>query len=117
VPWRIVLRNNGISTSTLMRVVDTLPAGFEWIATTAPSVGTATGGATLAAAGGNLAVQPGPPAPDAADVCYVSNGVASVTTATPVQQVTCHVNGNFPAGSGYTLTLHARPKIGVFAGP
>ncbi|WP_442683079.1 SdrD B-like domain-containing protein [Stenotrophomonas sp. JC08] len=117
VPWQIVLRNNGISTSTQMRVVDTLPAGFEWITTTAPSVGTATGGATLAAAGGNLAVQPGPPAPDAADVCYVSNGVASVTIATPVQQITCHVNGNFPAGSGYTLTLHARPKIGVFAGP
>ncbi len=117
VPWQIVLRNNGISTSTQMRVVDTLPAGFEWIDTAAPSVGTATGGATLAVAGGNLAVQPGPPAPDAADVCYVSNGVASVTTATPVQQVTCHVNGNFPAGSGYTLTLHARPKIGVFAGP
>jgi len=117
VPWQIVLRNNGISTSTQMRVVDTLPAGFEWIATTAPGVGTATGGATLAAAGGNLAVQPGPPAPDAADVCYVSNGVPSVTTATPVQQVTCHVNGNFPAGSGYTLTLHARPKAGVFAGP
>lgn len=117
VPWQIVLRNNGISTSTQMRVVDTLPAGFEWIATTAPSVGTATGGATLAAAGGNLVVQPGPTAPDAADVCYVSNGVASVTTATPVQQVTCHVNGNFPAGSGYTLTLHARPKAGVFSGP
>lgn len=117
VPWQIVLRNNGISTSTQMRVVDTLPSGFEWIATTAPSVGTATGGATLAAAGGNLAAQPGVPAPDAADVCYVSNGVASVTTATPIQQVTCHVNGNFPAGSGYTLTLHARPKVGVFAGP
>lgn len=117
VPWQIVLRNNGISTSTQMRVVDTLPSGFEWIATTAPGVGTATGGATLAAAGGTLAVQPGPPAPDAADVCYVSNGVASVTSATPVQQVTCHVNGNFPAGSGYTLTLHARPKAGVYAGP
>ncbi len=117
VPWQIVLRNNGISTSTQMRVVDTLPSGFEWIPGTAPGVGSATGGATLAAAGGTLAVQPGPPAPDAADVCYVSNGVASVTSATPVQQVTCHVNGNFPAGSGYTLTLHARPKAGVYAGP
>ena len=31
--------------------------------------------------------------------------------------MTCHVNGNFPAGSGYTLTLHARPKAGVYAGP
>ncbi len=118
VPWQIVLRNNGSSTSTQMRVVDTLPAGFEWIATTAPSVGTPSGSATLTATGGNLAVLAGPPAsPDAADACYVSNGITSVTGPAQQQEITCHVNGNFPAGSGYTLTLHARPKAGVYAGP
>lgn len=118
VPWQIVLRNNGISTSTQMRLVDTLPAGFEWVGTTAPGVGNPTGGATLSAGGGNLTVLAGPPAsPDAANVCYVSNGIANVTGPAQQQEVTCHIDGNFPANSGFTLTLHARPKAGVYTGP
>src|SRR5690606_15951083 len=82
-----------------------------------PSVGNPTGGASLSAAGGTLAVQPTPAAPDAANVCYVSNGVTAVTAPAQRQQVTCHVNGELPAGSGYTLVLHARAKPGVYAGP
>src|SRR5690606_34215792 len=103
VPWTIVLRNNGASAATAMRVVDLLPAGFEWVpgdgtaSAPHPSVGNPTGGASLSAAGGTLAVQPTPAAPDAANVCYVSNGVTAVTAPAQRQQVTCHVNGELPA--------------------
>ncbi|MGV8960174.1 MAG: SdrD B-like domain-containing protein [Stenotrophomonas sp.] len=118
VPYAIVLRNNGASTTKQMRLVDTLPAGFEWLSATAPSVASPTGGATLTAPAGTLTVLAAPPAsPDAANVCYVSNGISSVTTPAQRQQITCHINGNFPAGGAFTLSLSARPKTGVFAGP
>ena len=117
VPWTLVLRNNGVSAATAMRVVDTLPAGFEWISATAPTVGGGTGGTALSAPGGTLAVVAAPPAPDAANVCYVSNGVTDVTVGGARQQVTCHVDGNIPANGSYTLTLHARAKAGVYGGP
>ncbi len=122
VPWTIVLQNNGVSAATAMRVVDTLPAGFEWIpgdgtGAPYPHVDMPTNGAILSAAGGNLTVSNTVPAPDATNVCYISNGVTSVTAPAHVQEVTCHINGNFPDTSGYTLTLHARPKAGVYAGP
>ncbi|NLB59306.1 MAG: hypothetical protein GX805_12725, partial [Gammaproteobacteria bacterium] len=123
VPWSIVLRNNGASASAGMRVVDLLPAGFEWIpgdgsaAAPYPAVGTPTNGAVPSAPGGVLAVAAAPPAPDAADVCYVSNGIATVTAPGQRQEVTCHINGSFPADSGYPLPLHAQPKLGVYAGP
>ena len=118
VPYAIVLRNNGISSSIQMRLVDTLPAGFEWVGAAAPSLGNPTGGATVTAAGGVLTVLAGVPgSPDAANVCYVSNGITNVTLPAQQQQVTCHINGNFPAGSAITLTLQARPKAGVYVGP
>ncbi|MFT7723638.1 MAG: SdrD B-like domain-containing protein [Roseateles sp.] len=117
LPYRIVLRNNGASVTHWMRVVDALPAGFEWVSTPVPSVGEASGGATLSAAGGKLAVAGSLPTPDADNVCYVSNGVTSVVNMSQRQEITCHVDGYFPVGGQYTLVLHARPRSGVFTGP
>ncbi len=121
VRYDIKLRNNGSAGTTKMRLVDTLPSGFEWVNSGlfAPKV-TVDGGsaATLTAPGGALAASAAVPANGTDNVCFVSNGVTNVTLPTQSQQVTCDITGDFPPGAANTITLqlHMRAKSGVYDG-
>ena len=121
IQYDIVLRNNGTATTPKMRLVDTLPTGFEWIHSgiQAPKV-VATGGsaATLTAAGGLLTVAASVPANGTENVCFISNGITNVTTLAQQQAITCDISGSFPAGvaNTITLTLHARAIPGLYNG-
>ncbi|GGI18034.1 hypothetical protein GCM10008066_11970 [Oxalicibacterium faecigallinarum] len=121
VEYDIVLRNNGNSSTTKMRLVDTLPTGFEWISSGAYAPRVAVNGgsaATVTAAGGALAVSGSVPSNGTENVCFVSNGVAAVTTLAQQQAITCDISGFFPAGAGNTITLklYARAKSGLYDG-
>lgn len=116
VRYDIVLANNGPATVTKLRLVDTLPGGFEWLASgaqlpTASAAGASTLNATLSVAGSV------PPA-GTDNVCYVSNGIGSITAPSQRQAITCDLGGSFPAGAvnTVTVTLWAHAKPGVYDG-
>ena len=116
VEYSIVLRNNGAATVEKMRLVDLLPSGFEWLSGGAHlPVATAVGGASLSAP---LTVSGGVPANGTDNVCFISNGITSVTAPAQRQQITCDFGGQFPGGAGNTVTvrLYARPVPGVYDG-
>ncbi|MGS1079241.1 SdrD B-like domain-containing protein [Pseudoxanthomonas beigongshangi] len=116
VEYSIVLRNNGAATVEKMRLVDLLPSGFEWLSGGAQApMATAGGTATLS---GPLAVSTSVPAAGSDNVCFISNGVTSVTAPAQRQQITCDFGGQFPGGAGNTVTvrLYARPVPGVYDG-
>lgn len=121
IEYDIVLRNNGTSATPKMRLVDTLPTGFEWIhsGAQAPQV-LVNGGsaATLTATGGVLNVAAGVPGNGTENVCFISNSITSVTTLSQQQAITCDISGNFPPGAGNTITLklYARAKPGLYDG-
>ena len=118
VHYRLVVGNKGVDTPSRVRVVDTLPAGFEWIDAT--TVQTAiTGTATLS---GAVSVSSSVPPAGTQNTCWISNGVTTVALPTDRQEITCDLQGNFPpspAGDQHTveLNLNARPKAGVYTGP
>lgn len=121
IEYDIVLRNNGTSATPKMRLVDTLPTGFEWInsGAQAPRVLVSGGSAaTLTAVGGALNVAASVPANGTENVCFISNGITSVTTLAQQQAITCDISGNFPPGAGNTITLklYARAKPGLYDG-
>lgn len=121
IEYDIVLRNNGTSETPKMRLVDTLPTGFEWINTgvQAPKVAVNGGSAaTLTAVGGNLTVSAGVPANGTENVCFISNGITNVTTLVQRQAITCDISGSFPPGAANTITLKlfARAKSGLYDG-
>lgn len=115
IEYRIVLSNVAGTTVQKMRLVDTLPDGFDWLNTAGHAP------IAAAAAGASLNAQPtvsaSVPANGTDNVCFVSNGVASVTAAGQHQEVTCDFGGSFPVGGTVTLTLWARAVPGVYAGP
>lgn len=116
IEYSIVLRNNGAATVEKMRLVDMLPSGFEWLSGGAQApVAVANGAATLS---GPLAVSASVPAAGSDNVCFISNGVTSVTAPAQRQQITCDFGGQFPGGAGNTVTvrLYARAVPGVYDG-
>ncbi|MBD9370835.1 SdrD B-like domain-containing protein [Xanthomonas sp. XNM01] len=112
VRYDVVLTNNGAGTVARMRLLDTLPSGFDWVSTQVPTA-VAASGASLS---GPLAVSATVPANGTDNVCYVSNGVAAVTAPAQRQALTCDVGGVFPAGGTVTISLWARPVPGVYDG-
>lgn len=121
IEYDIVLRNNGTSATTKLRLVDTLPTGFEWIngGVHAPRVAVNGGSAaTLTAAGGALTVSGSVPTNGTENVCFVSNGITNLTTLAQRQAITCDISGAFPPGAANTITLklYARAKPGLYDG-
>lgn len=118
VEYSIVLRNNGTATTPKMRLVDTLPTGFEWINTGAqvPVVSVTAGSASTLS--GALVVSNVVPANGADNVCFISNGINVVTTLAQQQKITCDIGGNFPPGAANTITLKlfARAVPGLYDG-
>lgn len=116
IEYRIVVVNNAGSTVEKMRVVDTLPKGFEWVLDNTRVVPGAGSGATLS---GTVIAQKPKPATGTDNVCYLSAGPAELTAASQQQSITCDLGGMFPSGAANTveLTLFARAVPGVFKGP
>ncbi|MFZ6748491.1 SdrD B-like domain-containing protein [Undibacterium sp. Ren11W] len=118
VEYAIVLRNNGTATTPKMRLVDTLPTGFEWINSGAqlPVASVTTGSA--ATLSGALVVANAVPANGTDNVCFISNGIINVTTLAQQQDITCDIGGIFPPGVANTITLKlfARAKPGLYDG-
>jgi uncharacterized repeat protein (TIGR01451 family) len=118
IEYDIKLRNNGAAPTTKMRLRDTLPTGFEWLNSGAylPVVSVDSGSA--ATLGGALVISGSVPANGMGNVCFISNGVASVTTLAQQQEITCDITGSFPAGAAnsITLKLYARAKPGLYDG-
>ena len=119
VRFDIKIKNNGPSDGIKMRIVDTLPTGFEWVNTNPAFLPVAVvdvgSTASLSAA---LTVSASVPAAGTSNVCFVSNGITSVTTLAQQQAITCDLSGIFPSGAGdtVTVTLYARPKGGLYDG-
>ena len=118
VKYQLVVGNKGADTPSRIRVVDTLPAGFEWIDTTTVQA-SVTGATTLAAP---ISVSPSAPTAGTQNVCWISNGVTVVANPVDQQKITCDLEGSFPPDTEGTantvvLTLNARPKSSVYAGP
>ncbi len=116
IEYRIVVVNNAGSTVEKMRVVDTLPMGFEWVLDDTRVVPGAGSGATLS---GTVIAQKPKPATGTDNVCYLSAGPAELTASSQQQSITCDLGGMFPSGAANTveLTLFARAVPGVFKGP
>jgi len=120
VEYRVVLTNNGASPVQKMRLVDTLPTGFEWLNTGAHTPSATAAGAVLS---GPLTVQASAPPPGTDNVCWISAGPASITAPTQQQTLTCDFGSatgagqTFGAGDTVTVTLWAQPKAGVYTGP
>ncbi|GGC05690.1 hypothetical protein GCM10007205_13540 [Oxalicibacterium flavum] len=121
IRFDIKVYNAGTSDTTKLRIVDTLPTGFEWINTGAhaPHI-VGSGSTTVSAPGGNLTVVGSVPANGTDNVCFVSNGVGSVTTLAQRQEITCDIAGLFRVGSASsnsaTVTLYARAKPRLYDG-
>lgn len=118
IEYAIVLRNNGTASTTKMRLSDTLPTGFEWINSGAFVPLASINGGSAATLSGALSVVGAVPANGAENVCFISNGVNSVTTLSQQQQITCDISGAFPPGAANTITvkLYARAKPGLYDG-
>lgn len=116
IEYRIVVVNNAGSTVEKMRVVDTLPKGFEWLLDGTRVVPGTGSGATLS---GTVIAQKPKPATGTDNVCYLSAGPAELTAAGQQQSISCDLGGMFPSGAANTveLTLFARAVPGVFKGP
>ncbi len=118
VEYAIVLRNNGTATTAKMRLVDTLPTGFEWLNSGAQlPVASVTAG-SAATLSGALVLANAVPANGTDNVCFISNGITNVTTLAQQQGITCDIGGNFPPGAANTITLKlfARAKPGLYDG-
>ncbi|MEG1680382.1 MAG: SdrD B-like domain-containing protein, partial [Stenotrophomonas sp.] len=118
VPFTITLTNNGPDTVARLRMVDTLPNGFEWVTTSGHTpVATVKGTANIAAA---LTIRSSAPAAGTGNVCYLSGSSTNpITAGSQHQQITCDLQGNFPNGAanGVEVKLWARPVPGVYSGP
>ncbi len=120
VEYRVVLTNNGASPVQKMRLVDTLPTGFEWLSTGAHAPTAIATGAVLS---GPLTVQASAPAPGTDNVCWISAGPASITAPAQQQTITCDFGSatgagqTFGTGDTVTVTLWAHPKPSVYTGP
>jgi len=124
IRFDIKVYNNGSSDTAKLRIIDTLPTGFEWVTTNTggndyrPKIA-ATGSTTVSAPGGVLSVT-GSPSNGIDNVCFVSNGVTTVTTLAQQQAITCDLGGLFKVGSSTTntatVTLYARAKSGLYDG-
>lgn len=110
IQYAIVIRNNGNGATTKMRLVDVLPANFEWVNGTVGGVDYTPTASAGSFSGLSLA---GSPLSCSASPASISAGQS--------QTVTCDVSGAFPgdpsAQNIVTLTLWARAKAGVFTGP
>ncbi len=116
VQYQVVVDNKGINPTDRIRLVDTLPAGFEWL-TTGAHAPTAVASGANASLAATLAVSASVPATGTGNVCYISNGVAAVTARNHQQEITCDLLGVFPKLDGVvTLTLWARPRPGIYDG-
>ena len=120
VEYRVVLTNNGASPVQKMRLVDTLPSGFEWLSTGAHAPVAVASGAVLSAP---LTVQASAPPAGTDNVCWISAGPASITAPAQQQTLTCDFGSatgagqTFSTGDTVTVTLWAQPKAGVYNGP
>jgi len=117
VPFTITLTNNGPDSVARLRMVDTLPNGFEWVTSGHTPVATAKGAASIAAP---LAVLNSAPAAGTGNVCYLSGSSTNpITAGNQYQQITCDLLGSFPSGAsnGVEVKLWARPVPGVYSGP
>ncbi len=130
VEFRLTMGNRGGDTPSRIRVVDTLPAGFEWLSGVVngvdytPVVAVAGAAQVSGIIGDQLSVSGAVPAPVGSlqNVCYVSNGVTEIAAPADQQEITCDLQGTFPPDTDgdvntVTVTLYARAKAGVYAGP
>ncbi|MFA7606440.1 MAG: SdrD B-like domain-containing protein [Rhodocyclaceae bacterium] len=130
VEFRLTMGNKGSDTPSRIRVVDTLPAGFEWLSGVVngvdytPVVAVAGAAQVSGIIGDQLSVSGAVPAPVGSlqNVCYVSNGVTEIAAPADQQEITCDLQGTFPPDTDgdvntVTVTLYARAKAGVYAGP
>ncbi|MFZ6648795.1 SdrD B-like domain-containing protein [Undibacterium sp. TJN25] len=112
VQYQIVVRNNGGSSTTGMRVKDFLPPNFEFLTGTVNGVNYTPTVVKGSFAG--LALDAGTPI-----TCAASP--ASLTATGQSQTVSCDLLGTFPGNNGatnvLTLTLYARAKYDIFTGP
>lgn len=114
VEYQIVVDNKGINATNKIRIVDRLPTGFEWLTSGVHAPKVVAGGGSQVNA---LSVETQVPADGTDNVCFISNGVGSVSQANQYQQVTCDLGGMFPvADKVATVTLWARPVQGVYDG-
>ena len=118
IQYDIVVRNALGSRVEKMRVIDTLPAGFEWVHDAAHPLTVKVDGGSAATLSGTVNTVGSKPAAGTDNVCYLSAGPASITAMNQQQAVTCDLGGSFPSGSAntLTLTLWARTVPGVFTG-
>ncbi len=118
IEYDLVLRNNGTATTPKMRLVDTLPTGFEWINSGAQLPVTSVTAGSSATLSGALVVSNTVPANGTDNVCFISNGITNLTTLAQQQAITCDIGGNFPPGAANTITLKlfARAKPGLYDG-
>ncbi|GGC88706.1 SdrD B-like domain-containing protein [Undibacterium terreum] len=118
IEYDIKLRNNGTSSTTKMRLRDTLPTGFEWLNTGANLPVVAVDSGSAATLSGVLAVSGAVPANGTDNVCFISNGVTTLSTLAQQQEITCDITGSFPPGAAnsITLKLFARAKPGLYDG-
>ncbi|WP_313642842.1 SdrD B-like domain-containing protein [Stenotrophomonas sp.] len=118
VPFTITLTNNGPDTVARLRMVDTLPNGFEWVTTSGHTpLATVKGAASITSA---LAISSSVPTAGTGNVCYLSGSSTNpITDGSQHQQITCDLLGNFPNGAanGVEVKLWARPVPGVYSGP
>ncbi|KRG63204.1 hypothetical protein ABB26_13070 [Stenotrophomonas humi] len=121
IRYDIVVRNAQGSRVEKMRVIDTLPAGFEWVHddTSHPlTVKVDSGSGAVLSGTGEVKVQVGKPPVGADNYCYLSAGPPEITNLNQQQAVTCDLGGSFPSGAAntLTLTLWVRTVPGVFTG-
>ena len=118
IQYDIVLRNNGTATTPKLRLVDTLPTGFEWINTGAQLPVASVNGGSAATLSGALTVVNAVPANGTDNVCFISNGILNVVTLVQQQNITCDIGGVFPPGAANTITLRlfARAIPGLYDG-
>lgn len=128
VEYQLTIGNKGSDTPSRIRVVDTLPTGFEWVTGLIDGVShdpaAVVAGEAALDSDGVLTVSETTPNPvtDLQNGCYISNGVTSVTDAAQKQEITCNLEGTFPPDTNGDLntvvvTLYARAVPGVYAGP
>ena len=118
VQYDIVLRNNGTATTPKLRLVDTLPTGFEWVNTGAQLPVAVVNAGSAATLSGALTVVNTVPANGTDNVCFISNGIVNVVTLVQQQNITCDISGVFPPGAANTITLKlfSRAKPGLYDG-
>ncbi|WP_394781228.1 SdrD B-like domain-containing protein [Undibacterium sp.] len=112
VQYQIVVRNNGGSNTTGMRVKDFLPPNFEFM--TGTINGTNYTPTVVKGSFAGLAL-------DTTTPISCSATPASLTATGQSQTVSCDLLGTFPGNNGatnvLTLTLYARAKYDIFTGP